>query len=144
MCLHLPFYRVNHLFQGASLILIVATLQDADFAEIRTSFMIVNAEVSLFFLLSFLASKVEAISCIIMSEGICIYIQAEVGTSVWNEASAKELRRKKSMRWQRKKTETSPSPSQPPVWHCIVWYTASSNQNPLSIQKLVTLHNKKL
>lgn len=48
-----------------------------------------------FFLLSFLASKVEAISCVIMSEGICIYIQAEVGTSVWNEASAKELRRKK-------------------------------------------------
>lgn len=82
VCLHLPFNRVNHLFQGASLILIVATLQDADFAEIRTSFMIVNAEVSLFFLLSFLASKVEAISCIIMSEGICIYIQAEVGTSV--------------------------------------------------------------
>lgn len=82
VCLHLPFNRVNHLFQGASLILIVATLQDADFAEIRTSFMIVNAEVSLFFLLSFLASKVEAISCIIMSGGICIYIQAEVGTSV--------------------------------------------------------------
>lgn len=45
-------------------------------------FMIVDAEVFLFFLLSFLASKVEAISCIIMSEGICIYIQAEVGTSV--------------------------------------------------------------
>lgn len=37
--------------------------------------MIVNAGVSLFFSLSFLASKVEPISCIIMSGGICIYIQ---------------------------------------------------------------------
>lgn len=145
MCLHLPFNRVNHLFQGASPILIVATLQDADFAEIRTFFYDSKCRSISFFLLSFLASKVEAISCIIMSEGICIYIQAEVGTSVWNGASAKELgRKKKRMRWQRKKTEPSPSPSQPPVWHCIVWYTASSNQNPLSIQKLVTLHNKNL
>lgn len=83
VCLHLPFNRVNHLFQGASPILIVATLQDADFAEIRTTFMIVNAEVSLFFYFLFLrVLKVEAISCIIMSGGICIYIQAEVGTSV--------------------------------------------------------------
>lgn len=95
----------------------------------------------LFFLLSFLASKVEAISCIIMSEGI---------RQKWEHLSEMELppknlgEKKKRMRWQRKKTEPSPSPSQPPVWHCIVWYTASSNQNPLSIQKLVTLHNKKL
>lgn len=67
VCLHLPFNRVNHLFQGASPILIVATLQDADFAEIRTFFYDSKCRSISFFLLSFLASKVEAISCIIMS-----------------------------------------------------------------------------
>lgn len=146
MCLHLPFNRVNHLFQGASLILIVATLQDADFAEIRTFFYDSKCRSISFFLLSFLASKVEAISCIIMSEGICIYIHAGRSGNICLKWSFRQRtwEKKKRMRWQRKKTEPSPSPSQPPVWHCIVWYTASSNQNQLSIQKLVTLHNKNL
>lgn len=112
MCLHLPFNRVNHLFQGASPILIVATLQDADFAEIRTFFYDSKCRSISFFLLSFLASKVEAISCIIMSEGICIYIQAEVGTSVWNEASAKELGRKKK-EWDDRERKLNP-PLPPP------------------------------
>lgn len=37
--------------------------------------MIVKCRSISFFSLSFLASKVEPISCIIMSGGICIYIQ---------------------------------------------------------------------
>lgn len=47
-----------------------------------------------------------------MSEGICIYIQAEVGTSVWNGASAKELGRKKK-EWDDRERKLNP-PLPPP------------------------------
>lgn len=48
-----------------------------------------------------------------MSEGICIYIQAEVGTSVWNGASAKELGRKKKKEWDDRERKLNP-PLPPP------------------------------